>query len=140
MKELSFGDGRVTYNINGRCTVDINPTDSFFVERLYKVFEKLDKEQDGYKAQVQKMADKKEIFEFCHEKDAEMREMINSIFEKPVCDAVFCNMSVYSIADGLPVWANFILAIMDECDTTFAREQKATNPRIQKYTAKYQRK
>ena len=32
---------------------------------------------------------------------------------------------------------NLMLAIMDEVDTTFAREQKATNPRIQKYTKKY---
>ena len=30
-----------------------------------------------------------------------------------------------------------ILAVMEEIDTTFAREQKATNPRIAKYTAKY---
>ena len=45
----------------------------------------------------------------------------------------------YAMADGLHVWTNFLLALMDETDSAFAREQKATNPRIQKYTAKYRR-
>ena len=49
----------------------------------------------------------------------------------------FNTPNVYAMADGLPVWCNLLFAIMDEIDTSFAREQKATNPRIQKYTAKY---
>lgn len=41
-------------------------------------------------------------------------------------------------ADGLPGKPRQDAMItMDEIDTTFAREQKATNPRISKYTAKY---
>ena len=35
------------------------------------------------------------------------------------------------------VAAQTLRAVMDEIDTTFAREQKATNPRIAKYTKKY---
>lgn len=46
-------------------------------------------------------------------------------------------MNVYALSDGLPVWVNLMLAVMDEIDTAFAREQKQTNPRIAKYTAKY---
>lgn len=42
-------------------------------------------------------------------------------------------------ANGLPVWCNLMMAVMDEIDTTFTREQKLTNPRISKYTAKYQK-
>ena len=48
-------------------------------------------------------------------------------------------MNVYAMADGLPVWCNLMLAVMDEIDTSFAREQKRMNPRIAKYTAKYHR-
>ena len=48
-------------------------------------------------------------------------------------------MNLYAMADGLHVWTNFLLALMDETDSAFAREQKATNPRIQEYTAKYRR-
>lgn len=139
MKELNFDSGLVSYSLNGKCEVSFNPTDSNFVERLYAAFEELDKKQEGYKAQVEKMADKKEIFEFAKERDAEMRGIIDGVFEVPVSDAVFGGMNVYAIANGLPVWCNLMLAVMDEVDSTFAREQKATNPRIAKYTAKYQK-
>lgn len=140
MKELNFDSGLVTYLLNGKCEVSFNPTDSNFVERLYNAFEDLDKKQEGYKAQIEKMADKREIFEFARERDAEMRAIIDGLFETPVSDALFGGMNVYAVANGLPVWCNLMLAVMDECDTTFSREQKATNPRIAKYTAKYQKR
>lgn len=140
MKELNFESGLVTYSLNGKCEVTFNPTDSNFVERLYTAFEELDKKQEGYKAQIEKMANKKEIFEFARERDAEMRGIIDGVFNVPVSEAIFGDMNVYAVAGGLPVWCNLMLAVMDEIDTTFTREQKATNPRIAKYTAKYQKK
>lgn len=140
MKELNFESGLVTYSLNGKCEVSFNPTDSNFVERLYSAFEELDKKQEGYRSQVEKMANKREIFDFARERDAEMRGIIDGVFEAPVSDAVFGGMNVYAVAGGLPVWCNLMLAIMDEIDTTFSREQKATNPRMQKYLAKYQKK
>lgn len=140
MKELVFDTGIVSFNINGVCEVSFNPTDSVFVKRLYDAFDTLDKKQDAYRAEVEKIADKKQIFEVARQRDEEMREIIDTVFEAPVSDAVFGTMNVYALANGLPVWCNLMLAIMDEIDTTFAREQKATNPRIQKYSAKYTQK
>ena len=140
MKELNFESGLVTYSLNGKCEVTFNPTDSNFVERLYSAFEDLDKKQESYKAQIEKMGDKKEIFRFARECDAEMRGIIDDLFDVPVSDALFGGMNVYAIAAGLPVWCNLMLAVMDEIDTTFSREQKATNPRIAKYVAKYKKK
>lgn len=131
--ELNFGDGLVTYTINGKCDVSFNPTDSNFVEQLYLAFEELDKKQEGYKAQIEKMGDKKQIFAFARERDAEMRKIIDSVFDAPVADALFGGMNVYALAEGVPVWCNLMLAIMDEIDTSFSREQKFTNPRIKKY-------
>ena len=137
MKELSFATGLVTYDLNGAAQVTFNPTDSAFVERLFNTFDALDKKQEAYKAEVEKVADKREIFDIARRRDAEMRSMIDETMGQPVCEALFGGMNVYAMADGLPVWANLLLAVMDEVDTSFAREQKATNPRIQKYTAKY---
>ena len=137
MKDLNFDSGVVTYSLNGKCEVSFNPTDSNFVERIHTAFNDLDKKQDEYKSRIEKMADKKEIFEFARERDAEMRTIIDGVFDTPVCDAVFGGMNIYAMASGLPAWVNLMLAVMDECDTTFAREQKATNPRIAKYTAKW---
>ncbi len=139
VKSLNFESGLVTYNINGKCQVSFNPTDSNFVERLYLAFEDLDKKQESYKTQVEKLADKREIFDFARERDVEMRQVIDGLFDAPVSDSLFGGMSVYAVAGGLPVWCNLMLAVMDEIDTTFSREQKATNPRIAKYTEKYHR-
>ena len=139
VKALNFESGLVTYNINGKCQVSFNPTDSNFVERLYLAFEALDKKQESYKTQVEKLADKREIFDFARERDAEMRKIIDGLFDAPVSDSLFGGMSVYAVAGGLPVWCNLMMAVMDEIDTTFSREQKATNPRIAKYTEKYHR-
>lgn len=137
MKELSFDSGLVTYSLNGKCEVTFNPTDSNFVSRLYSAFEELDKKQESYKEQIEKISGKKEIFDFARERDVEMRGIIDGVFDSRVSDEVFGNMNVYALAGGLPVWANLMLAVMDEIDTSFSREQKATNPRIAKYQKKY---
>ena len=139
MKELSLGTGVVTYSLNGACEVSFNPTESVFIEKLVNSFDTLDKRQESYKDEVSKNADKRELFVIARKMDGEMREIINDVFDVDVCSALFGDMNVYALSDGLPVWANLMLTIMDEIDTTFAREQKATNPRISKYTKKYQR-
>ena len=139
MKELNFDSGLVTYSLNGKCEVSFNPTDTNFVERLYSAFEELDKKQEGYKEQVAEMTGNKAVFDFARERDAEMRGIIDGVFEAPVCDAIFGGMNVYASANGLPVWCNMILAVIDEVDSTAAREQKLTSPRLAKYTAKYQK-
>jgi len=135
-KQIGFDDGLVQFDINGKCSVVFNPTDSAFVEKLYNAFDALDKKQESYKAEIERTADSREIFSVARKEDAEMRETIDGVFG-PVSGSLFGGMNVYALAGGLPVWANFMLAVMDEIDTTFSREQKLTNPRIAKYTAKY---
>lgn len=137
MPDIKFETGVVTYRLNEKCEVSFNPTDSAFVERLFNTFDELDKKQDAYKAEVERVADKREVFVIARKRDMEMRRMIDAAFEAPICDALFSSMNVYALADGLPAWCNLMLAVMDEIDTAFARQQKMTNPRIAKYTAKY---
>lgn len=140
MADIQFATGLVTYDLNGQCEVSFNPTDSAFVERLFNTFDALDQKQEAYKAEIENIADKREIFQIARTRDAEMREMIDGVFGAPVCDILFGGMNVYAMADGLPVWCNLMLAVMDEINTSFAREQKLTNPRINKYSAKYSAK
>ena len=139
MKELNFESGLVTYSLNGKCEVSLNPTDAEFVERFHSAFSELEKKQEGYKEQVAAMTDGVEIFEFAKARDTEMRGILDGIFETPICDALFGSMNVYAMAGGLPVWCNLMLAILDEIESTMSREQKNMNPRIAKYTAKYQK-
>ena len=137
MKELNFDTGLVTYKLNGTVEVAFNPTDAAFVERLFNTFDALDKADEARKDEAARTADKREVFDLARKRDEEMRVMIDEALGTPVCAELFGTMNVYAMADGLPVWCNLLFAIMDEIDTSFAREQKATNPRLQKYTAKY---
>lgn len=136
MEKLTFDTGIKEYEVNGGVILRFNPSDSAFVGKLFNAFDSLDKKQEIYRAQIDSMKDKREIFEIAHNQDIEMRTIIDGVFG-PICDSLFGDMNVYAMADGLPVWCNFLLAIIDEVDTSFAREQKKTNPRIAKYTAKY---
>lgn len=137
MPELKFDTGVVNYSVNDCCEIAFNPTDSAFVEKIFSAFDTLDKKQEAYRAEIERTADKRAVFDLARKMDQEMREIINGVFGSDVCASLFRSMNVYALADGLPVWCNFMLAVMDEVDTTFAREQKRTNPRINKYTAKY---
>nr|DAO39291.1 MAG TPA: hypothetical protein [Bacteriophage sp.] len=139
MADIRFDTGVVAFNLNDKIEVSFNPTDSAVVEKIYSTFEELDRKQEAYKAEIEKCADKKEIFEIARRRDAEMRDMIDGLFEKPVCAALFGAMNVYALADGLPVWCNLMLAVIDQIDTTFSREQKRTNPRIAKYTDRWKK-
>lgn len=129
-KTLETSDGKT-------CDIIFNPTDSVFVEKLFTAFDTLDKKQETYKVEVEKTGNKREVFEIARKMDEEMREIIAEVFGFDICAALFGGMNVYALADGLPIWANLMLAIMDEVDTAFAREQKATNPRVARYTKKY---
>lgn len=139
MNTLNFETGLVTFSLNGKCELTFNPTDSAFVERLYSAFDTLDKKQDEYKGRVAKTAESKEIFDVARAMDSEMREIIDNALGTPVCDALFGDMNVYAMADGLPVWCNLMMALIDNVDMSFAAEQKRTNPRLEKYTKKYAR-
>lgn len=139
MKELHFETGLASYRLNDACEIQFNPTDSAFMEALYRTFEELDGKQETWEKQVKCTADKRKLFDIMRDINREMRDTVDTLFQAPVCDACFGTMNVFAMADGLPVWVNLFLAIMDEIDTAFTREQKMTNEKIKKYTAKYHR-
>lgn len=140
MEEIKFSTGKQEFRLNDQVSVSFNPTDAAFVERIYDVFEKLDAEQQTYRSEMDACADKRKIFDIARQYDEKMREMIDGLFEAPVCAALFGSMNVYALADGLPVWANLMLAILDQVDATMTREKLRTNPRIQKYTERWAKK
>lgn len=139
MKELKIATGVETYKLNDSVEVSFNPTDGVFMEKLFNAYDTLDKRQEFYKAEVEKTAGKRELFDVARKLDSEMREIINGAFGFDICGGLFGGLNVYALADGLPLWSNLLLAIMDEMDETMVREKKAMNPRIAKYTKKYHR-
>lgn len=137
-KILSFDTGVVTYKINDNFTVAFNPTDTYFVNRFYDIFEKLDKEQGKYEAEVEKRkGDFHATFEYAQQRDIEMRGLIDGLLGEGASAALFQNMNCYSLASGLPVWMNLMFAIADEIHDAYQSQEGKADPRIQGYNAKY---
>ena len=139
MPEIKFETGVVSFKLNDAAEVSFHPTDSAFVEPIFNTFDELDKKQEAYKAEIDRCADKKEIFAIARRRDAEMREVLDGLFGKPICEPLFGTMNVYALADGLPVWCNLMLAIIDQIDTRSLQERKGTSARIEQYTKRWKK-
>lgn len=137
-KSIQFATGVEQYDINGT-VVEFNPTDYQFAERLVNVFDRMDALQQQFQGQMTAAKDNRKVFQACREIDAKMHQVIDDLFQNNVAAGIFRGCSCYALADGLPVWCNLILAIMDEVDATVVEETKATNPRLDAYLAKYKR-
>ncbi len=140
MKELVFDTSIETFNINGVWQIRFNPTDSRFSRRLFDAFTELEEKYKHSKHEMDITADKRKVFELMDRLDGEMRVIIDNVLGEGASEAIFGNTNVYAMSDGLPLWTNLFLCIMEECNDSFAREQKATNHRVKKYTEKYHKK
>lgn len=138
MNTFTFDTGVVTFSLNGAYEISFNPTDSVFVTKIAEAFDKIGAIEEKYQAKF-KAAAEKEVFSISRERDRETRQIIDEILGDGACDAVFGNMSVFALADGLPVWCNLFFAIMEQMDASVIKERKKTDSRISKYTAKYRR-
>ena len=140
---LGFDDGLVEFDVNGKAKIVINPTDADFFGGIYNAFTELAKRQDAIEGE-RKSVDPERVFEYTRKVSNEMREVIDGVFA-PVCNvgsicaALFGSMNLYAMAGGLPVWCNFLFAVMDKADVSIAVEQKLTDPAIKKYTKRYHR-
>lgn len=137
MPELRFETGLVSYKLNGSVEVAFNPTDMAFMQRVFRTFDLLEEKQQEYDTAREGISSSKEFFGLSQKMDAEMREEIDNAFGQPVCAALFGSMNVYAIANGLPVWCNLILSVIDLFDESVTAETAKTNPRLSKYLKKY---
>lgn len=133
-KTLSFETGLVEYDLNGSATVRFNPTDESFVSRLHDAFGRL----DGLQARLTDGGgDAGDVLRRFGDLDAEMRETIDGLLGEGVAGALFPDMNCYSIADGLPVWCNLMLALLDEVAEAYEREFGKTDGRLKAHSAKF---
>ena len=141
MKDLNFDSVVVTYLLNGKYELSVNPSDVFFVEKLYGAFEALDQKQGEYQKAVEAAKGNKTLFDVAHQIDCEMREIINQAFGQDICTPLFDEVSVYAISanTGMPVWMNLMFTVLDEIDGIVNGAQKKASERLKKYTSKYHR-
>ena len=103
MEKFNFDTGMKEFEINDAVTVSFNPTDPETIKKIFDVFDSRDAKQAAYKAEIARCGETKEIFDIASRRDAEMREVLDSLFGKPICEPLFGTMNVYALADGLPV-------------------------------------
>lgn len=144
MKTLNFDTGIVSYSLNDKCEIHINPTDTAFINRTAETFEAVDALSEKYAESFKRIEHANsdspaEIFDLCERRNAEARKLIDELFGGSVCDAVFGEMDVFALANGLPVWQNLFFAILEEMDTSALSEKSKTKSRLDKYIAKYRK-
>lgn len=159
MQELNFATGRVKYKVNGGTTIEFNPTDTEFTRRVMNIFRDLVQKQEEYaKAlsgdspdlgaaldnpeEAKKLVSQADaVLNTVSQMDQDMRKAIDTAFQAPgTADAVFGEDSLYAYADGLPLWANFLMAVIDEMPASAEKQSQLTDPRLRKYVGKYSKK
>ena len=133
MGVLNFQTGKKTYTVNDGCEISFDPADIRFVNGLFDLFEKLEKQQ-GEQPQNSENA-----FAYAAQRDRELRAQIDALFEEPVCEKIFGRTNVLSPAGGLPVAMNFLLALIDEVDAA-AEEETKPSAKVDAYIRKYEKK
>lgn len=138
-KQLTFNTGVVDYTINGSVHVRFNPADVSFTEAFYNAFMQLDGMQEQFQEEIRAIGDDKgEFFAYARKRDADMRAIIDGLFGEGVADALFPGINCYAIADGLPIWVNFLFAIAEEIRDAYDEERAKSDPRMKQFDAKNQ--
>lgn len=137
MKELQFDTGLVTYKVNGSCEITFNPGDIGFVKKLFDLFDRLSGRQETAEKVNEEERDGMVLFRTVESLDAQMRQDLDSLFGEGTCAALFADMSIFALAGGFPLWANFCMAVIDEIDANLVQEEQKARTRVDKYMKKY---
>lgn len=138
MTELNF-TVKQEHRING-VPVFFNPTDMSFAEKLYNTFDAAENIQNDYKKKSADAAEPEQVFALMRELDTNIRFLIDTLFDDNVSGRIFGAVNVYALSDGLPLWVNLFMSIIDLMDDTFTAEKEKGDPRLAKYREKYKQK
>lgn len=124
MKNLNFETGMTEYQVNGGGTIRFNPADAAFVKGLSELFAALGQGTEG-------------SLDDLPQREAEVTAKIDALFGPGTSRAVFGDQGAYALAGGLPLWANFLLAVLDEVESAVRAQPAAASPRVEEYMKKY---
>lgn len=138
--ELNFANGVQSYTVNGvKDALRLNPSDAEMLRKVYLALKDLEGKQKEQAEAREKSGDIQAVFDRLHALDQEMRGVLDGLFGDGLCEKIFGEMSLYALADGFPVWENFLLAVIDLFDDSVKREAALSDKRIQKHVQKYHR-
>nr|DAG76250.1 MAG TPA: hypothetical protein [Caudoviricetes sp.]DAI22004.1 MAG TPA: hypothetical protein [Caudoviricetes sp.] len=141
MTDMNIVQEEKEFNVNGKAVIRFNPSDSKFATSFISAFESLLNRHEAFCNAAKKNPE--EFFTIAEKADADMREIINGLFGEDICTPIFDKMSMTAISEGLPLWLNFMLAIMDEITAELEEAKKkkmSINPKLKKYLSKFDKK
>lgn len=147
MNTLNIDSGQRTYTLkaagkDSAIEVSFNPSDTEFLSKLYEAFSAADKLQKAYESELADAGeDFEKIMELMRRKDREIRQVVDGVFNVPVCSDLFPGMNIFSMGNnGVPVWANLMMSIIDVCDADSSEMHAKQAAHINKYVDKYRKK
>lgn len=138
MGALNYSAGGKVYDLPNGETVSFDPCNAEFASAVVRAFSNCHKiHQEGTKELPQ---DVDELYKATKKMAGDIRREIDAVFGDGVCDKACCGSSPISISDGLPVWMNFLMAVIDEIDANIPEGEKRSRARVQQYMDKYSTK
>lgn len=138
MGSLTYSAGKRAYTLNEGAVIYFDPCDAEFANKVIVAVRNCQDIQSKFPREP--MQDLDEQLALIQEMNANIRRQIDAAFGEPVCDKAFCGSSPCAIADGLPVWLNFLMAVIDEVDANMPEGEKRARVRVQQYMDKYNAK
>ena len=135
--ELHISTGVEELVLNGKVHISINLTDASFAKLLFTRFSALEEKDRAWRERMKALHDPKTVMEEWDKGDRMFREAIDGVLGEGTCEALIGSTSVRALAEGLPIWANILLAIIEQMDNALTRQEKTVNPKLQKYLNKY---
>ena len=131
MQNINFDDGFKTYVLNNDESkiIKVNVTDFGIIDRFEKVRKDLEELAD--KTTLTQSTDESEM----QQTDRIIREKINYIFGSDVSSAAFGSVYCFSPSNGMPVFVNFINAVMPVIEKEMKIETDKMQLNIDKYTS-----
>ena len=134
---MEIKTGVQEYNLAGKVTVRFNPTDMQFADRMRVTLDNCIAREEAYQNEIKDSDDIVAMFSKAHEADEDIAKYLNALFGVDVVSPLCEDVSVRAWADGMPIWANVLMAVMEVMDASQEEAVKASQKRIEKYTKKY---
>lgn len=125
MKSIRFDEGFKEYAINGdeNRVIRVNPSDFAIIGRLEEVF--------AWSKEYRPDSSANGI----GDADRAIREKIDYVFGDGIADTAFGRTNCASLANGRPIYQNFLEALMPVIKADIEAEKKKSDANIKKYTS-----
>ena len=100
-----------TFDINGKIVVSVDPDSAEFAGRVFDTLSAVDKQQ-RHLIRTKGIASA-DYYDLSKSTERAMRQQIDTLFNAPVCKAVFgADDPIFALSGGCPLWFNLLEGII----------------------------